>query len=113
MNLRDMILQANDLPVEKVEVPEWGIDVYIKTMSGAERLQLEKDLSKDAKSDGPAMCRVVCATLSNKDGELLFNYPDDIELLNKKSVKVLHRLFDIALSVNALGKSDVDALQKN
>lgn len=113
MSLRDSILQAKDLPVFPVEVPEWGITVFLKTLTGAERLQLEKDLSKDQKTDGPAMCRIVCATLCDEAGKLLFNYPQDIEVLNTKSVKALHRLFDEAMKINALSKQDVDELAKN
>ncbi|WP_339684231.1 hypothetical protein [Gimesia maris] len=113
MSLKDKILKAQDTPLEEVDVPEWDTTVFIKTLTGGERLQLEKDLSKDAKTDGPALCRVVCATMCDESGKLVFNYPDDIDTLNTKSVKVLHRLFDIALKVNAMGKDDVDELAKN
>jgi|GEM_PF-2840664 len=113
MNLKQRIMDAQDLPVYPVEVPEWDCTVYIKSLSGAERLQLEKDLSKDTKTDGPALARVVCATLCDTSGTLLFDYPKDIGELQKKSVKALHRLFDIALKHNAMGKDDVDELAKN
>ncbi|MEX1040188.1 MAG: hypothetical protein WDZ51_06145 [Pirellulaceae bacterium] len=113
MSLRDNILQSKDMPLEPVEVEKWNSTVYIKTLSGGERLQLEKDLGQDEKCDGPAMCRVVCATLSDEDGNLIFKYPDEIELLNTKSVKELHRLFNIALKVNAMGKDDIEELVKN
>lgn len=113
MNLRALILTAKDLPLEKVEVPEWSCTVFLKSLSGAERLSLEKDLSSDSKNDGPALCRVVCATLCDEQGNLVFDKPEDVDVLNKKSVKVLHRLFEAALKLNAFGKSDVDALQKN
>ena len=36
-NLRDLILAASDRQKEKAEVPEWGITVFITTMSGTER----------------------------------------------------------------------------
>ena len=113
MLTRDSILQASDIPKTKVTIKEWGGDAYIKTLTGGERLKLESDISEDAKKNGPAMCRVVCATLCDAEGKLLFAYPDDIEVLNTKSVAVLHRLFNKALKVNALSPTDVDELEKN
>lgn len=113
MNLREMILAANDLPVTPVEVSEWGATVYVKSLSGAERLTLEKDISHDAKTDGPALARVVCATLCDEAGHLLFRYPDDIAVINGKSVKALTKVFNAAIKANAMSKDDVDGLQKN
>ncbi len=39
MNLlpRDLIDGADDLPVEDVEVPEWGGAVRLRTLTGSER----------------------------------------------------------------------------
>ena len=34
---KDAILAADDLPRETVHVPEWGGDVYVRTMSGTDR----------------------------------------------------------------------------
>lgn len=113
MSLRDTIDKANDLPLIPVEVKEWGCTVYIKTLRGSERLAIERDFAKDAKVDGPAMCRLVVATLADEQGNLVYTYPDDIPLLNAKSVKVLNKLFDIACAANGMTKADVEELVKN
>ena len=113
MLTKDSILQVKDTPYINVEIPEWGGNAFVKTLTGAERLRLEADISQDAKTNGPALTRVVCATLCDEQGRLLFDYPKDIDALNTKSVKVLHRLFDVALKVNALSSKDVDELEKN
>ena len=44
---RDAILQTNDLHCELVKVPEWGGDVYVRGLNGAERDQLEAAMLKD------------------------------------------------------------------
>jgi len=113
MSLRDIILSANDLTVTPVEVSEWGATVYVKSLSGAERLILEKDINHDAKTDGPALVRVCVATLCDEAGNLLFKYPDDIGVLEKKGVKALTKVFNAAIKANAMSKDDVDGLQKN
>lgn len=110
---KDSILQIKDTPLHRVDIPEWGGSAFLKSLTGAERLRLEADISKDAKTNGPALTRVVCATLCDEEGRLLFEYPKDIEVLNTKSVKVLHRLFDQALKINALSNTDVEDLEKN
>lgn len=113
MLTKDSILQSNDLPTKKVKIPEWGGDAYIKTLTGAERLQLEKDINSDVKTNGPAMGRIVCLTLCDAEGKLLFSYPDDIAVVNTKSATVLQRLMDAALKANGLTQKDVDDLEKN
>ena len=41
---KDAILAADDLPRETVHVPEWGGDVYVRTMSGTDRDAFETSL---------------------------------------------------------------------
>ena len=41
---RDEILQAADIQVLLVSVPEWGGDVYVKGMTGAERDKFEASI---------------------------------------------------------------------
>ena len=44
MGLRDDILQIDDLPTESVEVPEWGMTLFVRSMNGCERDQYEVGL---------------------------------------------------------------------
>ncbi len=41
---RDQILGASDLPTETVDVPEWGGQVIVRSMTGAERDRFELSL---------------------------------------------------------------------
>jgi len=110
---RDEIIQVNDSKVEAVQCEEWGGTVHIKSLSGRERRTLEIDISKDAKSDGPAIARVVCMCLCDDKGTALFAYPQDIDVLETKSITVLQRIFSAALKLNAFTKKDVDELAGN
>lgn len=114
MSIREAIDHAQDCKTEAVEVPEWSTTVYVKMLTGEERERVERDISKAAKTEqGPVIARLVCATLCEADGKLVYEYPREVGQLNKKSMKVLQRLFDVALKLNALGKDDVEALEKN
>ncbi len=37
MLTREQILQSDDLPRETVQVPEWGGEVQVRTMTGTDR----------------------------------------------------------------------------
>ena len=41
---KEAILAADDLPREKVNVPEWGGEVLVRTMSGTDRDAFEASL---------------------------------------------------------------------
>ena len=44
MSLKEQILKADDLPKEKVNVPEWNVDVYVRALTAAERDGYEASL---------------------------------------------------------------------
>jgi hypothetical protein len=104
------ILSAADTKTEKVHVPEWNGDIYIKTLSGTDR-----DLFEDAyasekmKNFRP---RFLVLTLCDENGERLFT-DKEVADLGKKSSAVINRLFDKAWSFNAFRSEDVDALGKD
>jgi len=104
---RDAIKKAQDWKLEKVEVPEWGGDVYLKTLSGTER-----DLFEDGYADQKMKnfrARFLALSLCDDNGERLYGDDEASELGTKSSV-VLNRLFDKAWALNAFRTEDVDAL---
>jgi hypothetical protein len=104
---RDAIKKAQDWKLEKVEVPEWGGDVYLKTLSGTER-----DLFEDGYADQKMKnfrARFLALSLCDDNGERLYGDDAASELGTKSSV-VLNRLFDKAWALNAFRTEDVDAL---
>jgi hypothetical protein len=104
---RDAIKKAQDWKLEKVEVPEWGGDVYLRTLSGTER-----DLFEDGYADQKMKnfrARFLALSLCDDNGERLYGDDEASELGTKSSV-VLNRLFDKAWALNAFRTEDVDAL---
>jgi len=111
---KDQILAAQDLRYEVVPVPEWGGEVRVRSMSGAERDAYEQSLLKSRSADAAANLRNVrarlCAySLVGEDGALLFSEAE-IEALGAKSVAALDRVFAVAARLSAMGEAEVASL---
>jgi hypothetical protein len=104
---KDAILCADDITLEVVEIPEWGGNVNIRTMTGAQRDALENRIRDDKQRDVRAYVAVACAC--DEQGNQLFTKAD-IQALSKKSGKALDRIFEAAIALNKISKEDVDAL---
>lgn len=108
---KEAILAADDLPRELVNVPEWGGDVFVRTMTGTDRDAFEASLiGKEGRMEN-VRARLVSLTLCNEAGERMF---DDAEIatLGKKSARALDRVFSVAQRLNGIGTEQVEAAKK-
>lgn len=101
------ILEAKDIKTKEVEVPEWGGSVCIRIISGADRDVFEQAYSE--KKMDAFRTRFLVLTLCDDSGDRLFTN-DEIDALNKKSSRVISRLFDAAWEFNAFTPGAVEAL---
>jgi len=113
---RDSILSADDLPMEKINVPEWGGSVYIRTMTGTERDSYEAQMYLDKKSSNGVdlslvnlRAKLVARTACNKDRKRLFE-DSDIAALGEKSCAALDRCYEKAEKLNKFSQEDIDNL---
>lgn len=107
---KNAILAANDMPLQKVSVPEWGGEVYLRPMSGTARAEFELRLVGAKKQSGeyigPGMRGFILVnTLCDADGGLLFTAAD-IDAIESKNATVLARLVDDAMRISGLGGDD-------
>jgi hypothetical protein len=114
---RDAILQAQDLPKELVSVPEWGGEIYVRALTGAERDAFEQTIverkGKSTKMNLKNMrAKLVALTTVDEEGKRIFS-DSDAELLGKKSAAALNRVFEVAQKLSGLTPEDVDELTKN
>ena len=110
---RDQILAADDLGMMKVNVPEWGGEVFIRVMSVGERDAYENEwVQNRGKGVESFRSKFLARCLCDENGERLFS-DADISLLEKKSAKIMCRLWDKAMAHNALSNDDVEELAKN
>lgn len=110
---KDQILSANDLELRKVEVPEWGGDVYIRVMSVGERDAYENEWvrKKDTGVDD-FRAKFLVRCLVDEKGVRLFDN-GDVEKLASKSARVVNRLWQAAMEHNNLSDEAIEELAKN
>ena len=106
---RDLILAATDRQPAPLDVPEWGGQVFLRPMSGAQRERLET-IFRDKKES--ARATVAAYSVCNEAGTPLFT-DADIPALNDRSGRALDRIFAAALKLNGLGKDDLENAEKN
>ena len=113
---RDAILAALDLPKELVSVPEWGGDVYVRSLTGKERDQFESGMIEQrGKSQTVNLsnirAKLASMTICDEDGKRIFT-DADMQALSGKSAVALQRVFEVAQRLSGLGATDVEELTK-
>lgn len=114
---RDEILTANDKRSERVDVPEWGGEVIVRSLSGTERDAFEASITErrgrrvDVNLEN-LRARLVALCVVDEAGQTLF-YPSDVALLGEKSASALQRVFNTAQRINGFSDQDVEELTKN
>lgn len=108
---REDILGADDFPTEVVECPEWGGEVLIRSLSGAERDEMERMLLdfQEGKEDLNVRAKVASWVIVDEEGKQVFR-KDDVQALGRKNASPLDRIFDAVRRLSAMteeSKADV------
>ncbi len=113
---KEAVLGAQDVYYETGAVPEWGGEVRVRSMTGADRDAWETWLLENRTADGRtnlanlrARITMLCAV--DAEGKRLFG-EDDIAALGAKSAKALDRVYVATTRLNAIGPEDVAELVK-
>ena len=111
---RKQILEAKDLIKQKVEVPEWGGEVYVRMMTGSERDSFERGIINEDRTANLSNIRAkLCAlTIVDESGNRIFT-DEDVKEIGEKSALVLDRIFQVAQNLNGISPADVEDLAKN
>jgi len=109
VDLRSRILAADDIKIEKVSIPEWGGDYFIKIISGTDRDAFEDSYAEQKMKAFRVRFLVLC--LCDEKGDRLFK-DEDAKELGKKSSVVLNRVFETAWKINAFTQEAVENLGK-
>jgi hypothetical protein len=112
---KEQILSADDMIKKTVQVSEWGGEVYVRTMTGAERDKFEsmlfdsqgnKSVTENFRAKLLAMCMV------DDEGKRLFT-DKEVSELGKKSSKAIGRIYEVARKLNGIGIDEEAILEKN
>lgn len=114
---RAAILGADDLPLEVVEVPEWGGSVKVIGLTGTQRDAFEASVvQRNGKNKTMNLrnvrARLVSMTVVDAENKRIFG-PQDVDELGKKSAAALDRVFSKAQELSGISVDDVEELTEN
>lgn len=112
---KEDIEKADDRKIIEVEMPEWGGFVRLRPMSGFDRDRFEgQQQKKDGSVDFTNIrAKIASLTIVDDKGELIFNNPQGVDALGKKSGAALDRIFTAVQKLNAIADTDIEELAKN
>jgi len=114
MLTRNEILGADDIARELVAVPEWGGEVWVQSLSGAQRDRFEQAMVKSKDGDTVQNVRASLAAWSIVDNAGVRVFSDaDVAALGQKNGAALDRVFTVAQRLSGFGDADVEGLVKN
>lgn len=114
--LRSAIIKAQTIRREAVHVPEWGVTVWVRTLTGSERDAFE---AEQLQTKGRRMrvdlrnlrAKLLVRCLESEDGTPIFA-SFDADVVGKQSAAVLDRLYTIAQRLSAVSAEDEEELGK-
>lgn len=110
----EQILKARDTEVRCVACPEWGGDVYVRSIDGDMRDHFELQFqSRDTNGRVGMRAAFVALAMCDADGKFLSPSEAEVKALGKKASGPLDRCFDAAMQVNKMRQADVEAMEKN
>ena len=109
---------SRHLPLVRVDVPEWGGEVWVRTLTGAELDAFEASRVRVGKNGKPELAiantRGTLAALCccDEKGARLFS-DDDAPELGRLGARGLDRVYDAAARLNGLSKEAVEEARGN
>lgn len=104
MSLRDLILEVDDIDRRIVKVPEWGVELEVRSMS----MRARAELFSQGREPGLFYAAMIAASCHDPDtGERVFT-ESDLEKIADKNAGAIERLAKECLAVAGMGDKAVD-----
>ena len=105
-NLRDRIFAADDSESEIVHVPQWDVDIEVRSMNGKSRANFMESFTDDSGNVSweklyPSL--VIATSFDPETGERIFE-PGDEEAINTKSAAALELVASAAMRLSGLSE---------
>ena len=114
-DLRERILSCDDTQKELVTVPEWGVDLEVRSITGKQRNEVyEGTTNSQGKVDLTAVYAnlLVASVYDPNTGNQVFNKKDKDKLMDK-SGSAIERLLDVAQRLGGIGGKAIEEAEKN
>src|SRR5690606_8056060 len=113
-SLRERILSAQDIQSERVHVPEWDVEVEVRSMTGQQRAAVLKGATVDGEIDLEKLYPILLieTTYDPESGERIFN-PADRDALNAKNSGALERIAKVAMRLSGIEPGAEDAAKND
>jgi len=108
---KEAILAADDIRRERVAVPEWGGDVFVRTITGMERDAWERRKADETSLPNLRGSLVALCCCNEAGGEIF--KPSDAGAVGRKSAAALDRIVEVAMRLNGIGEEETKELAKN
>lgn len=105
---KNAILAAKDTAaVREVVVEEWGGKVYVRVLTGAERDELEREVTGNGgKFQANFRARFAALVLCDASGAPLFT-KSDAPMLGQKSANALSRVMEAGMAFNRITAEEI------
>lgn len=108
---------TRDRKVETLNVPEWGGDVCIRTLSAADRDFYSGSIQateKEKPNVANFRARLVARCLCDPEGNPMYPDPEQgAKTLGAGNSAIVERVFQACRKLNAMTDEDLEALEKN
>lgn len=114
VSLREKILKCKDIQTEKVHIPEWSVDIYVRGLTGKERDRYEASLLEtrgrsQVTNYANARAKMVILAACDENGDPVFTQAD-LQELTDKSAAALDRIFSVARRLSGMDEDDINEL---
>ncbi|GIV52049.1 MAG: hypothetical protein KatS3mg038_2570 [Candidatus Kapaibacterium sp.] len=112
--LIEQLRKAADREVHRVDVPEWGVTLYVRAMSGRDRDWFDMALTSEDRSEKIGIrARVIAKCLCTETGERYPYSEDLVDALAERNAAVLSRIFDFICKISGIGSDAAADAKKN
>lgn len=110
----DIIGKKRPVPVQKIELPAWGEEVYVRKLSAAERVRWDFVCYENDRQPANYKARLAVLLAADADGNRVFTDADADELGNDPAhTDAIEEVFAAGLEFNRMGADDHEDTKKN
>lgn len=112
---REEILSKRDLKREKVNIPEWGGDIYVSEFSAEARDQWEQeiiDCGQKKQKMINARARLIVLTVVDENYNRIFK-DSDIQSIGQLSAEAIDKAVVVSQRLNGLTEKELKSAEKN